>query len=141
MSSLASPPASGRKTSGRSRGRAAGRSDAVSDAVVFTILVVSNMPRFFFDLFLDRVVVLDPGGMPFEFAAGAVAAADKIARHLLASRPELRRDGSWIRVRDERGKEVYRSTIDPQSAACDAAVVEARATGRGSGDRDATGDR
>jgi hypothetical protein len=79
--------------------------------------------------------------MPFEFAAGAVAAADKIARHLLASRAELRDGGSWIRVRDERGKEVYRSTIDPLAAACDAAMVEARATGGGPGDRDATGDR
>lgn len=74
------------------------------------------MPRFFFDLFFDRYVVLDPGGMLFEDHAGATAAADELARYLLASRSELRDNGSWIRVRDERRREVYRSSIDADEA-------------------------
>ncbi|THD55265.1 MAG: hypothetical protein E8A46_06195 [Bradyrhizobium sp.] len=74
------------------------------------------MPRFFFDLFFDHYVVLDPGGMLFEYPASATAAADELARHLLVSRAELRNSGSWIRVRDERKKEVYRSSIDPAPA-------------------------
>jgi hypothetical protein len=77
---------------------------------------VQNMPRFFFDLFFDHYVVLDPGGMLFEHPTGATAAADELARHLLISRTELRDSGSWIRVRDERRKEVYRSSISPAPA-------------------------
>jgi hypothetical protein len=60
------------------------------------------MPRFFFDLFYDRYVVLDPGGTLFEYPAGASAAADELARELRASRSELRDRGIWIRDRDER---------------------------------------
>jgi hypothetical protein len=75
-----------------------------------------SMPRFFFDLFYDRYVVLDPGGTLFEYPAGASAAADELARQLRASRSELRDRGIWIRVRDERRREVYRSAIDPDAA-------------------------
>jgi hypothetical protein len=75
-----------------------------------------RMPRFFFDLFFDRYVVLDPGGMLFEYPTSAAAAADEMARHLLLARSELRNSGSWIRVRDERRKEVCRSAIDPDAA-------------------------
>jgi hypothetical protein len=75
-----------------------------------------SMPRFFFDLFFDRYVVLDPGGMLFEYPTSASAAADELARHLLLMRSELRNSGSWIRVRDERRREVYRSSIDPDAA-------------------------
>ena len=74
------------------------------------------MPRFFFDLFLERTVVLDPGGMLFERQGNVAAAADEIARHLFVSRSDLRNSGSWIRVRDERRQEVYRSQIDPASS-------------------------
>jgi len=74
------------------------------------------MPRFFFDLLFDHYVVLDPGGMPFEHATSAAAAADEIARHLVASRPELRNSGGWIRVRDQRRNEVCRSSINPDAA-------------------------
>jgi uncharacterized protein DUF6894 len=76
-----------------------------------------TMPRFFFDLFYDRYVVLDPGGMSFEYPARATEAADELARDLLMARSELRKSGSWIRVRDERGTEVYRSSIDPETPA------------------------
>lgn len=75
------------------------------------------MPRFFFDLFHDRYIVLDPGGMSFEHAAGAIAAADELARDLLITRSELRNSGSWIRVRDDGGAELYRASIDPEAPA------------------------
>ena len=75
-----------------------------------------RMPRFFFDLFFGRYVVLDPGGMLFEYPTSAAAAADEMARHLLMARSELRNSGSWIRVRDERRREVCRSAIDPDTA-------------------------
>jgi hypothetical protein len=76
-----------------------------------------TMPRFFFDLFHDRYVVLDPAGMSFEHAAGATAAADELARDLLVTRSELRNSGSWIRVRDDGATELYRAAIDPTSPA------------------------
>ena len=69
-------------------------------------MVSLNMPRFFFDLFFEHYVVLDPGGLFFEYPTSATAAADEMARHLLVSRAELRNSSSWIRVRDERRKEV-----------------------------------
>jgi len=72
------------------------------------------MPRFFFDLFFDRYVVLDPGGMLLECPNSATAAADALVQHLRVARSELRNSGSCIRVRDERRKEVYRSPIDPE---------------------------
>ena len=75
------------------------------------------MPLFYFDLFYDRYVVLDPGGMSFEKPARASEAADELARDLLTARSELRKSGSWIRVRDERGTELYRSSIDPETPA------------------------
>ena len=53
-----------------------------------------NMPRFFFDLFFDRYVVLDPGGMLLECPASATAAADVLVQHLLVARAELRNSGS-----------------------------------------------
>jgi hypothetical protein len=74
------------------------------------------MPRFFFDLFFDRYVVLDPGGMLFEIPARAAAAADTMAQHLMTSRADLQRCGGWIRVRDERRKEIYRSSIPADGA-------------------------
>ena len=76
-----------------------------------------TMPLFYFDLFYDRYVVLDPGGMSFEYPASASEAADELARDLLTARSELRKSGSWIRVRDERGTELYRSSIDPETPA------------------------
>jgi hypothetical protein len=72
---------------------------------------VAKMPRFFFDLFFDRYVVLDPGGMLLECRTNATATADELARHLLVSRVELRNSGGCIRVRDERRNEIYRSSI------------------------------
>jgi hypothetical protein len=77
----------------------------------------STMPRFFFDLFHDRYVVLDPAGMSFEHAAGATAAADELARDLLITRSELRNSESWIRLRDDGGAELYRASIDPATPA------------------------
>jgi hypothetical protein len=76
-----------------------------------------TMPLFYFDLFYDRYIVLDPGGMSFEYPASASEAADELARDLLTARSELRKSGSWIRVRDERGTELYRSSIDPETPA------------------------
>jgi hypothetical protein len=69
------------------------------------------MPRFFFDLFFDRYVVLDSRGIVFEAAAGAKAAADQIAERLLTLRFDLRQCGGWIRVRDDRRQEIGRSSI------------------------------
>jgi hypothetical protein len=83
-------------------------------------MVSLNMPRFFFDLFFEHYVVLDPGGLFFEYPTNATAAADEMARHLLVSRAELRNSGSWIRVRDERRKEVYRSSIAPADEVAEA---------------------
>jgi hypothetical protein len=54
------------------------------------------MPRFFFDLYFERYVVLDSGEM---------------AKRLLISRADLRECGGCIRVRDERRRETYRSSI------------------------------
>jgi hypothetical protein len=79
-------------------------------------MVPRIMPRFFFDLFFDRYVVLDPGGMLFEYPTSAAVAAEEMARHLHLARSELRNSGSWIRVRDERRREVCRSAIDPDTA-------------------------
>jgi hypothetical protein len=70
------------------------------------------MPRFFFDLFFDRYVVLDPGGMLLEHRAGAKVAAREMARHLATVRPELRNGRGWIRVRDIRRNEIHRLAID-----------------------------
>jgi hypothetical protein len=71
------------------------------------------MPRFFLDLLFDRDVVLDPGGLLFECPAGAVAAADELARQVLHSQLGRRSRRGWIRVRDERGNEIHRSRIGP----------------------------
>jgi hypothetical protein len=72
------------------------------------------MPRFYFDLYFDHYVVLDPGGMLLEHRSGARAAAEQMARHLANVRAELRNGSSWIRVRDIRRNEVYRRTIDAE---------------------------
>jgi hypothetical protein len=74
-------------------------------------MVLTLMPRFFFDLYYDRYVVLDPGGILFERRAGAKLAAREMARHLAKARPELRNGRGWIRVRDSRRNEVHRVTI------------------------------
>ena len=85
------------------------------------------MPRFFFDLFFDRYVVLDPGGMLLERKAGAKVAAREMARHLANVRPELRNGRGWIRVRDVKRNEVHRLAIDldlrPDASAGRAAVT------------------
>ncbi|MEO8316873.1 MAG: hypothetical protein ABJA75_02105 [Bradyrhizobium sp.] len=69
------------------------------------------MRRFFFDLLVGNAVVLDPGGMVFEYAEAAVSAADEMARHLFVWRDDLRDRNAWIRVRDDRGREVYRAAV------------------------------
>jgi hypothetical protein len=43
-------------------------------------MVLLLMPRFFFDLFYDRYVILESGGMLFERKAGARAAAGLFLR-------------------------------------------------------------
>jgi hypothetical protein len=73
------------------------------------------MPRFFFDVFLARHIVLDPGGMVFENPTGATATADEMARQLLVSRGAPRVSGGWVSVRDERGLVIYRSSTDPRN--------------------------
>jgi hypothetical protein len=77
---------------------------------MFTVLL--PMPRFFFDLFFDRYVVLDPGGMLLEHKAGAKVAAKEMVRHLAIVRPELRDGRGWIRVRDVKRNEIQRLPID-----------------------------
>ena len=51
------------------------------------------MRRFFFDLLVDNVVTIDPGGMVFVW------------------RDDLRDRDAWIRVRDAGGREVYRAAV------------------------------
>jgi len=67
------------------------------------------MPRFFLDICIDRDVVLDPGGLPFEGPVGAAAAADEMARAL----SRRHGPGGWIRVRTASGDEIHRSVINP----------------------------
>lgn len=88
----------------------------IHSSAVSILYGAQSMPRFFFDLFFDRYVVLDPGGMLFEHLTRAAEAADEMARHLLISRPELLNTDSWIRVRDHRRREVYRALVDPETA-------------------------
>jgi hypothetical protein len=78
-----------------------------------------GMPRFFFDLIYDHYIVLDPGGMLFEYRCNAATAANELARHLFNSRAELRHGRGWIRVRDERRNEIYRSSIDADARGVD----------------------
>jgi hypothetical protein len=69
------------------------------------------MARFHFDLFVDRCVILDPGGMLFEHETGARSAAQQMARRLAIVRPELNNGRSWIRVRDAGRHEIHRLPI------------------------------
>lgn len=69
------------------------------------------MRRFFFDLLVGNVVMIDPGGMVFEFDESSVSAADQMARHLFVWRDDLRGRDAWIRVRDTGGREVYRTAV------------------------------
>lgn len=75
------------------------------------------MPRFFFDLYLDKCVVLDPGGMLLESRFRAMSVAGELADHLSASRRDLREGGSWLRVRDHRGLEIGRLNVHRRSVA------------------------
>ncbi|MCK1278513.1 MULTISPECIES: DUF6894 family protein [Bradyrhizobium] len=69
------------------------------------------MRRFFFDLLVDNVVKIDPGGMVFEQARATFVVADEMARHLFVWRDDLRDRDAWIRVRDAGGREVYRAAV------------------------------
>ncbi|MBR0962680.1 hypothetical protein JQ554_01205 [Bradyrhizobium diazoefficiens] len=69
------------------------------------------MHRFFFDLLVDNVVKLDPGGMVFEQARATTVVADEMARHLFVWRDDLRGRDAWIRVRDNIGREIYRAAV------------------------------
>jgi hypothetical protein len=75
-------------------------------------MVLLHMPRFFFDLYYDHYVVLDPDGMLLERKATAKVAAREMACHLATVRPELRNGRGWIRVRDIKRNEVLRLPID-----------------------------
>jgi hypothetical protein len=77
----------------------------------FNLYGFALMPRFSFDLFDNRDVVLDPGRMLFERRAGAKLAASEIARHRALVRPELHNGRGWIRVRDIDHNEGNRVTI------------------------------
>ena len=48
------------------------------------------MRRFFFDLLVDNVVKIDPGGMVFEQSKATFEVADEMARHLFVWRDDLR---------------------------------------------------
>lgn len=74
------------------------------------------MRRFFFDLLVGNVVKIDPGGMVFEHARATFAVADEMARHLFVWRDDLRERDAWIRVRDDRGHEIYRAAVWAESA-------------------------
>ena len=74
------------------------------------------MPRFFFDLLIGNVVMLDPGGMVHENIGATVAAADRMARHLFIWRTDLRDCDAWVRVRDRQGREVYRTAVGAETA-------------------------
>ena len=70
------------------------------------------MPRFHFDLFFGRYVVLDPGGTLLDHETEARVAAERLARHLALVCPELRKGRGWIRVRDAERNELHRLPID-----------------------------
>lgn len=74
------------------------------------------MRRFFFDLLVGNVVMIDPGGMVFEYTEASIVAADQMANHLFAWRDDLRDRDAWIRVRDAGGREVYRAPVLAESA-------------------------
>jgi Domain of unknown function (DUF6894) len=74
------------------------------------------MRRFFFDLLVDNVVKIDPGGMVFEQAGATFVVADEMARHLFVWRDDLRDRDAWIRVRDHGGREIYRTQVWAESA-------------------------
>jgi hypothetical protein len=80
------------------------------------------MPRFFFDLYFDHYVVLDPAGISFERKARARAAARQMARHLATVRADLLDRRSWIRVRDIGRNEIHRLAIQGDSRADECAV-------------------
>ncbi|MFT4117592.1 DUF6894 family protein [Bradyrhizobium sp.] len=69
------------------------------------------MRRFFFDLLVGNVVMIDPGGMVFEYAEAPISAADQMAKHLFVWRDDLRDRDAWVRVRDDGGREVYRAPV------------------------------
>ena len=73
------------------------------------------MRRFFFDLLMDNVVVLDPGGMIYEHVDTTITVADGMVRHLLL-RKDLQDRDVWVRVRDARGREVYRAAVAAEAA-------------------------
>lgn len=74
------------------------------------------MRRFFFDLLVGNVVMIDPGGMVFEYMEASITAADQMANHLFVWRDDLRDRDAWIRVRDAGGREVYRAPVLAESA-------------------------
>ena len=73
------------------------------------------MRRFFFDLLVGNVVMIDPGGMVFECAETSISAADQMAQQLFVWRDDLRGGDAWIRVRDKGGREVYRAAVWAES--------------------------
>jgi hypothetical protein len=73
------------------------------------------MRRFFFDLLVGNVVMIDPGGMVFEYTEASISAADRMASHLFVWRDDLRDRDAWIRVRDAGGREVYRAPVLAES--------------------------
>jgi len=70
-----------------------------------------RMPRFFFDLLIDRRVLSDLGGMSFQHSDSAKSVSDKLAHHLALRRSELRDNRNSVRVRDHTGQEIHRSPI------------------------------
>ena len=74
------------------------------------------MRRFFFDLSIGNVVMLDLGGIVHEHLEATMATADRMARHLFIWRMDLRDRDAWVRVRDEQGREIYRSAVWSDSA-------------------------
>lgn len=74
------------------------------------------MRRFFFDLLISNVVMLDLDGMIHEHIEATVAAADSMARHLFVWRMDLRDCDARVCVRDEQGREIYRTAVRSETA-------------------------
>jgi len=74
------------------------------------------MRRFFFDLLVGNIVKIDPGGMVFECREATFVVANEMASHLFVWRDDLRGGDAWIRVRDNSGREIYRTAVWAENA-------------------------
>lgn len=66
---------------------------------------------FHFDL-IGTDVITEAADHEFEDAVAATEFADKLAAELSMAEPELAQEGYMVRVKDDRGEEVYRAELN-----------------------------